>query len=656
MSYHTPQYFLEDYADVLFFQSDGTIRTGENHHTVTSTMDMATMNHMGTTVNDTGISIMQMWPLSNPPTDSPKNSIFEGDVFYSHNDHQFCVYNPDSLDVPRGMVYHTSEQYFGLCNEPCDWKYVGHIDLHLFNVPRYIRSDDELNKFLPNYDAWFANLLLHNQSAIDQGTASKVNHIIRRLLVSPEEVQNSFWFKREFARHFAPATFKAQRTFPSFCTEGFFIDNLVAPLTFPHYSAQEPGQVAFQPIDPSMREADRQIRTKPGRYLNKFLDLDSDQVRKCVSIENGDRSVQLKFAKTVDEFTNVYLRGPSSCMSHGIDWYDASASTERLPVSIFANGDIEVAYLEIDGGIIPARVIVVQSDMEMLDIYCNNDAMDGARGELLSQLRDAGYSYNSTALVGQKIERIPIDDDEDVFVCPYIDCGGLPVSDTGDYLQICHEGEGEMIADYQTGVCRSTSKHCNHCDQDHDSETEYVEDVGDVCEGCIENDFVYAYCRGNERFINREDAIFVESMGEWYLGSTLVLEYYNIYICSVTDEYYHTDDLVTCQVSNDYVHEDEVSYIGNGLHVSNEYAVYSDYLGRHLIEADAVEISMDDGTSDWFPDDEIEHSEYHQQSIPTCLASEIDGDYYWTSHLVCDEVGNYSLLEITTPITLETAA
>ena len=642
MSYHTPQFFVQDYAMSLFFVDDGTLVKGENNHTNINTMDKTTM---GT---------MQIWPLSANPNTHNLEDFVEGDVIQSGSN--LIVYNPDTLDIPRGMLYHDNLKTFqALMASTTTTTYEGNIDLHLFNVPRYIRSDDELNKFLPNYDEWFKNLVIQNQSAIDQGTASKVNHIIRRLLVSPEEVQNSFWFKREFARHFAPATFKAQRTFPSFCTEGFFIDNLVAPLTFPHYSAQEPGQVAFQPIDPVMREADRQIRTKPGRYLNKFLDLDSDQVRKCVSIENGDRSVQLKFAKTVEEFTNVYLRGPSSCMSHGIGWYDASASTGRLPVSIFANGDIEVAYLELDGGIIPARVLVVQSSMEMLDVYCNNDAMDGARGALLSQLRDAGYSFNSTALVGQKIERIPIDGD-DVFVCPYIDCGGLPVSDTGDYLQICHESEGEMIADYQTGVCRSNSKHCDHCEQDHDSQTEYVEDVGDVCEGCIENEFVYAYCRGNERFINREEAIFVESMGEWYLGTTQVLEYYNIYICSVTDEYYHTDDLVTCQVSNEYVHEDEVSYIGNGLHVSNEYAVYSNHLDRHLIENDAVEISMDDGTSDWFPDDEIEHSEYHQQSIPTCLASEIDGDHYWTSHLVCDEVGNYSLLEITTPITLETAA
>jgi len=644
MSYHTPQFFVKDYADVLFFLVDGTVVKGENNHTITTTMDLTTM---GT---------MQIWPLSGNPNTHNLEDFVEGDVIQCGSN--LVVYNPDNLDIPLGMGYHDDLTTFQavFSNDTHQATYVGHIDLHLFNVPRYIRSDLELNKFLPHYDEWFKNLVLHNQSSIDQGSASKVNHIIRRLLLSPEEVQNSFWFKREFARHFAPATFKAQRTFPSFCTEDFFVSNLVAPLTFPHYSSQEPGQVAFQPIDPSYREADRQIRTKPGRYLNKFLDLDSDQVRKCVSIENGDKSVQLKFAKTVKEFTNVYLRGPSSCMSHSIDWYDASASTGRLPVSILANGDIEVAYLELDNGIIPARAIVVQSDMEMLDVYCNNDAMDGARGELQSQLRDAGYSYNSTALVGQKIERIPIDGD-DVFVCPYIDCGGLPVIDTGDYLQICHSDEGDMTADYQSGVCQNNKKFCSHCEDDHDSEATYVEDVGDVCENCLDNDYVHAYCgRGHDRYIHHEDAIFIDSMGEWYRHTDDTLRFYNIYQCHITDEYYHTDDLVTCDVSDEYIHQDQAVHIGDDVYVNDEYAVYSNHLGHHLIENDAVEISMDYGESDWFPEDEVVYSEYHQQSIPTCSASEINGDHYWTSHLVCDEVGNYSLLEITTPITLETAA
>ena len=644
MSYHTPQFFVKDYADVLFFLVDGTVVKGENNHTITTTMDLTTM---GT---------MQIWPLSGNPNTHNLEDFVEGDVIQCGSN--LVVYNPDNLDIPLGMGYHDDLTTFQavFSNDTHQATYVGHIDLHLFNVPRYIRSDLELNKFLPHYDEWFKNLVLHNQSSIDQGSASKVNHIIRRLLLSPEEVQNSFWFKREFARHFAPATFKAQRTFPSFCTEDFFVSNLVAPLTFPHYSSQEPGQVAFQPIDPSYREADRQIRTKPGRYLNKFLDLDSDQVRKCVSIENGDKSVQLKFAKTVKEFTNVYLRGPSSCMSHSIDWYDASASTGRLPVSILANGDIEVAYLELDNGIIPARAIVVQSDMEMLDVYCNNDAMDGARGELQSQLRDAGYSYNSTALVGQKIERIPIDGD-DVFVCPYIDCGGLPVIDTGDYLQICHSDEGDMTADYQSGVCQNNQKFCSHCEDNHDSEATYVEDVGDVCENCLDNDYVHAYCgRGHDRYIHHEDAIFIDSMGEWYRHTDDTLRFYNIYQCHITDEYYHTDDLVTCDVSDEYIHQDQAVHIGDDVYVNDEYAVYSNHLGHHLIENNAVEISMDYGESDWFPEDEVVYSEYHQQSIPTCSASEINGDHYWTSHLVCDEVGNYSLLEITTPITLETAA
>ena len=638
MSYHTPQYFVKDYAMSLFFLNDNTIVRAENNHTITTTMDLTTMGPM------------QIWPLSDLHKDH-SGRVNAGDVLSKHGN--FTVYNPDRLDVPIAMGYHDDLEAFHTNVIENDWEYVGNIDLHLFNVPRHIRSEQELNKFLPNYSCWFRNLVLHNQSAIDQGTASKVNHIIRRLLLSPEEIQDSFWFKREFARHFAPATFKAQRTFPSFCTEDFFISDEVAPLTFPHYSAQEPGQVAFQPIDPSYREADRQIRTKPGRYLNKFLDLDTDQVRRCVAIENGNKNVQLKFAKTVEEFTNVYLRGPSSCMSHSIDWYDASASTGRLPVSVLANGDIEIAYLELDSGIIPARALVVQSSQKYVEVYCNNDAMDGARGELQSRLEDAGYSQSNEALVGQEIERVEVNGGE--FVCPYIDMGGLPVDDGGDHLVIRDSGYGDMTPNYSTGVCTAES-YCNECDEHTDTETRYVDSVGhDVCDNCME-DFVYAYRYGrDEDHIRVQDAIVIND--EWYEDTERCLNYHNIYQCDVDGEWYHEDDMFVCCDTNERVHTNYEVFIERaGDSVREQLAVYSATLDQYLIYSDSTEITMEDGSKDWVPNDEIVYSEYHQQSIHLGSASEIDGDYFWTSHLVCDEVGNYSLLNTDAPITLETAA
>jgi hypothetical protein len=639
MSYHTPQYFVKDYAVSLFFLVDNTIVRAENNHTITTTMDLTTMGPM------------QIWPLSDLHIDN-SGRVNAGDVHEKNGN--FTVYNPDRLDVPIAMAYHDDLETFQSVTDS-GWEYVGNIDLHLFNVPRHIRSEQELNKFLPNYSCWFRNLVLHNQSAIDQGTASKVNHIIRRLLLSPEEIQDSFWFKREFARHFAPATFKTQRTFPSFCTEDFFISNEEAPLTFPHYSAKEPGQVAFSPIDINYKEADRQVRTKPGRYLNKFLDLDSDQVRRCVAIENGDQTVQLKFAKTIKEFTNVYLRGPSSCMSHPIDWYDGSASTDRLPVSILANGDIEVAYIELPNGLIPARSLVVQSKQAYVEIYHNTDAMDNARSELRSRLEDAGFTHNSYALVGQTIERIPINDGA-AFVCPYIDSGNLPVRDMDDWLLICEENYGEMTANYQTGICEAQDT-CDHCDNQHNSDTVYVEDIGDVCEDCINDDFVYASCDGGDsRHIHQNDALWLESMAEWYEDTPSTLRYYDIYQCDITDEYYHEDELVKCEKRDELIHQDEACSINNGLYCESDHAVYSEALCTYLLDDNATEITMEDGTSDWVPNDEVVYSEYHQQSIHLGSASEINGDYYWSNHLVCDEVGNYSLLNTDTPITLHTAA
>ena len=150
MSYHTPQFFVQDYAMSLFFVDDGTLVKGENNHTNINTMDKTTM---GT---------MQIWPLSANPNTHNLEDFVEGDVIQSGSN--LIVYNPDTLDIPRGMLYHDNLETFQalMASATHHATYEGNIDLHLFNVPRYIRSDDELNKFLPNYDAWFANLLLHN--------------------------------------------------------------------------------------------------------------------------------------------------------------------------------------------------------------------------------------------------------------------------------------------------------------------------------------------------------------------------------------------------------------------------------------------------------------------------------------------------------------
>ena len=57
MSYHTPQYFVKDYAVSLFFLANNTIVRTENNHMITTTMDLTT------------IRPMQIWPLSDLHTD-----------------------------------------------------------------------------------------------------------------------------------------------------------------------------------------------------------------------------------------------------------------------------------------------------------------------------------------------------------------------------------------------------------------------------------------------------------------------------------------------------------------------------------------------------------------------------------------------------------
>jgi hypothetical protein len=184
----------------------------------------------------------------------------------------------------------------------------------------------------------------------------------------------------------------------------------------------------------------------------------------------------------------------------------------------------------------------------------------------------------------------------------------------------------------------------------------HVDDLGDVCENCIDNSFTLAHhYGGSEEWIRDLEAICVND--EWYEDSERCLHYYNIYQCDVNGDWYHEDDMFVCCETNERVHTDYEVYIERaGDSVKEELAVYSNTLEQHLLESDATQITMPDGESDWIPDDDVVYSTYHQQLIHLESASEIDGDFYWTSHLVCDEVGNYSLLSTNTPITLETAA
>ena len=562
--------------------------------------------HPVKTVTPINWRIMPLDSLDNPETPT------EGAVFYNDDTSivpcQYIVYNPNFKDMPYSLNFQSDWDIISTGRE-C----IGVLDLDLLNSPRKIQTPEEFEAFLPNYDRWLQKISDHDHM-LPQKQRTLFNGLRNH------SCRDQVWFKREFARTFAPNTFGSYRKQPTFVIEEFYEQYDL----FPYMSTSSPGQMAYQPPEDNYRDGDRQIRTKPGRFLNKYFTLTSDQVRGAVSEVNTDQAHNLKFATTKEEFEYVYLNGPSSCMTHSIDWYGSSQSTGRLPISVLANGDIKVAYIELDSGTIPARALVVDSSKEYIEIYQNNDAMDGARYEMESYLEAAGYTRNSEGLIDQTIEKLETPEGD--IVCPYIDCGGLMVNMYGDHLVITGQDDGEYQPNYESGVLGDGEPtfYCNNCEEDRPEEDENgTWEDGSVCDSCLEGDYIYAYVndRSDEMgYIRDNETVYVN--GTYYSSSQDVLDYHEIGLCMVDNEHHNFDELTYCEVDEQYIHQAYAVYLQEDeININKDYAVYSN------------------STCEWILED-------------TAIA--IDGEYYHPDNddIVQGETGTWMLLDTQTPLSL----
>ena len=207
------------------------------------------------------------------------------------------------------------------------------------------------------------------------------------------------------------------------------------PDHFAHVSIRDPGKIAYTP-DASFGRDDRQLRVRPGKYLNDFYgdvlrSADIKELATKFASEFG-KCQELLFAKTADEIEEVYRKGPSSCMAgdeyrRSQGWGDWRSPFH--PVRVYAHS-LEVAYLK-DGDDIISRALVYPKEKTYSRLY-------GDDYQLQKLLQEAGYNYG--APIGATLERVMIDDH--YFVAPYIDagmssgCGCLRVVDRKTHLEI----------------------------------------------------------------------------------------------------------------------------------------------------------------------------------------------------------------------------
>lgn len=261
------------------------------------------------------------------------------------------------------------------------------------------------------------------------------------------------------------------------------------PDHFAHVSNVDDNLVAYT-RDDAAGLADKQLRVRPGRYLEQHYSdvLSQDDIRHwCAVFDRDQGRGELLFTDTADGIQSVYENGPSSCMSDPAENYDS----EIHPTRVYGAGDLGVAYMK-EGERVTARALVWVERK----IY---GRMYGDENRIEALLKEEGFKRGDCAAAweGARLLRV---EQRDCFAAPYLDHPMDSVSDNGDYL---------IISAYGDICCRNTEGlsvpicTCDNCGDPMDQSESHR--IGDDywCEGCVDN---YCFwCSGCEGYCLQDE-------------------------------------------------------------------------------------------------------------------------------------------------------
>ena len=384
----------------------------------------------------------------------------------------------------------------------------------------------------------------------------------------PQRLANDDWKKREILRfengEYIRPDWSISRCFLDY---GFSIpDN-----HFLHVSKKDPSKIAFTQNE-EKGAADIQTTMRVAAYLLQFIEGMTQELANNLALSHSSLYApsNVLFAKTAKEIIDVYINGPNSCMSRGLDYY----SGHIHPVSVYGDSDLALAYIKNDSGEISARGLVWPDKMIYGRLYGDVYRLDKA-------LKSLGYDNNNGAwdnFEGAKISRIE-NEDEDNFILPYLD-GIQSVIDEKDHFVISRYGE--IRADMTCGTSNS-GEPCDNCEENVDPENmrevyTYRTTTRNWCEHCCNSEAFY--CDGIQELVSNNRAFEIDGTiySDWYVRE-------NANMCEFSG-YYTFDELVTVIVNNDggtqeWLEEKAENHgficrISN-LYYSEELAIYDDW-------------------------------------------------------------------------------
>lgn len=316
---------------------------------------------------------------------------------------------------------------------------------------------------------------------------------------------------------------------------------------FPHMASKEGnrGLIAYTQT-PTAGMLDRQQVIKPGRYLHQHLPyLDDESIKQLTAICAGAAEYQILHTRDADKIAEVYMNGPSSCMSYDEDRFGLLVVDGKFfhPSRVYAHPDskIELVYMVATDRIV-ARVLINKATKRYPRIY---KADHFARAETLmaDYLSNKGYQQDDSALEEQPLLRVSPDRYPNAIICPYIDNGNMGVCIKDDRLII----GGNYSANHASGCLEDYDIQnnywtCDCCgdeiDGDYDDPTDTI-DHNNVCPSCIDEYYTLAYdaAGGCEEYVRDEDTYECISSGRTlHFGNQSA---YSSGYCELSDRYYN---------------------------------------------------------------------------------------------------------------------
>ena len=286
-------------------------------------------------------------------------------------------------------------------------------------------------------------------------------------------------------------------------------------LEWPHL-ADDGTRLAYT-RDERAGEADRQLVTTPGKYLRRHFPTLADDVIRDIVLRHTDGDFEFIITRDIHEIVSFKQHGPKSCMTFKRDPF------EDHPYRVYDpkyGWGLAVHRAKSDGFIF-GNALVWEGDGDDSDerifvrsYFAPDREYDGysyADQRLEAWLKDEGYEHHSSWYEDTKLARVQNSDGDTLL--PYLD-GHRQSVDVESVKCLRIRECGDYSATDTDGLLENNRAICAYCDDRcHEDHVRYVDDYGDVCDGCIERDFYWS--EAGEEYVHADNAI--ETVDDGYI-------------------------------------------------------------------------------------------------------------------------------------------